>query len=243
MFTACTHTHDSGETCKSPAVRGTALCFHHTPHEKIERQWPHESEPFELPKIHSKSSIIVAISEVLERMAQRRIKRSEANTYLHGFALSVRIMNDLDRETAEYAAGFNDAQSVAPTESETTSEAIQQTLDEIAESLGVEPPSLEEKQNLQASMPNGTPERALNHWIKTGRIRPIRPAGGITPATGAAWVGNNKHRTHRADDKLCNNGMASAMPPMAIHQSRASAPGQIQITANAPSPSNHPIHS
>src|SRR4051812_44133094 len=100
MFTACTHTHDSGETCKSPAIRGTKLCFHHTPHEKLERHWPDESEPFELPKIHSKSSIIVGISEVLERMALRRIKRSEANTYLHGFALTARIMNELDRQAA-----------------------------------------------------------------------------------------------------------------------------------------------
>ena len=216
MFTACTHTHDSGETCKSPAIRGTALCFHHTPHQKIERQWPHESEPFELPKIHSKSNIIVAISEVLERMAQGRLKRSDANTYLHGFALTARMMSELDREAAANPVGLDQMQSVKPPESEITPESLQQTLNEIAEGLGVELPSLEEMQNIQASMPNGTPEQAPDHWISTGRMRPNRPAdgirpgakvilpgapskphlksAGIAPTTGAPWMGNNNHR-------------------------------------------------
>ena len=227
MSTACTHTHDSGEICKSPAIRGTALCFHHTPHRKIERQFPHESEPFELPKIHSKSNIIFAISEVLERMAQRRLTRSDANTYLHGFALTGRMMSELDREAAADPIAFDQMQSVTPPESETTSESLQQTLDEIAEGLGIELPSMEEMQNIQASMPNATAEQALDHWISTGRICPIPPAGGITagaktlspgpktippgapsklhlksagitPTTDAAWVGNNnRHQSIR----------------------------------------------
>jgi hypothetical protein len=220
MSIACTHTHDSGEICKSPAIRGTALCFHHTPHKKIERQFPYESEPFELPKIHSKSNIIFAISEVLQRMAQRRLKRSDANTYLHGFALTARIMSELDREAAANPIGFDEMQSVTPPESETTSESLQQTLNEIAVGLGIELPSMEEMQNIQASMPNATAEQALGHWISTGRICAIPPAGGITagaktlspssktippdapsklhlksagitPTTDAAWVGNN----------------------------------------------------
>jgi hypothetical protein len=177
MSTSCTHTHDSGETCKSPAVRGTNLCFHHTPHEQIKRQWPHEREPFELPKIHSKSNLIVAISEVLERFALGQIKRSEANTFIHGFSLSARIMNEVDKESAESAIEMEGMQSVAPVESEPVSESIQRTLDDIADSIGYDLPTLEEMLKLQASMPNGTPRQALDHWIETGRIRPKQHAG------------------------------------------------------------------
>jgi hypothetical protein len=177
MATSCTHTHESGKTCQSPAVRGTSLCFHHTPHEEIKRRFPEESEPFELPKLHGKSALIVAISEILERMAQRRIKCSEARVFINGIGLSARLMSDVDREIAEDPAGTRDARSVIPEESEPTSESIQQMVDEIAEGLGIEMPTLEEMQKLQASMPDGTPEKALNHWISIGRIRPIRPEG------------------------------------------------------------------
>lgn len=173
MFTSCTHVHDSGETCKSPAVRGTDLCFHHTPHEEVKRQFPHESEPFELPKIHSKSSLVVAISEVLERFAKQQIKRSDVRTFLSGFGLSARIMSEVKQEAA--AALLSEA------ESEPISESIQQTLDEIAEGLGMEMPTLEEMQKLQASMPNGTPEQALDYWISTGRIRPRQPVDNARP--------------------------------------------------------------
>ena len=177
MLTTCTHTLESGKTCQSPAIRGTSLCFHHTPHEEIKRQFPHESEPFELPKMHGKSALIVAISEVLERMAQRRIECSEARVFINGIGLSARIMNEIDQENAARPLGLDGMQSAAPSEPETTSESLQQTIDEIAEGLGIEMPTLEEMLKLQATMPNGTPEKALEHWISTGRIRPTRPEG------------------------------------------------------------------
>ena len=108
MFTECTHTIESGKNCKSPAVRGTALCFNHTPHENIKRQSPHETEPFELPKIHSKASIIVAISEVFERFAQQKIKRADARTFLQAFGLAARIMTELDHAAAADPLGLEE---------------------------------------------------------------------------------------------------------------------------------------
>ena len=108
MFTTCTHTLESGSTCKSPAVRGTSLCFNHTPHEDIQRKFPHESEPFELPKIHSKSEIVVALSEVLERFALQKLKRADARTLLYGFSLAARIMTELDQAAAADPFGHDD---------------------------------------------------------------------------------------------------------------------------------------
>jgi hypothetical protein len=112
MFATCTHTLESGNTCKSPAVRGTSLCFNHTPHENIKRQSPHQSEPFKLSKIHSKSGVIVAISEVLERFAQQQIKRSDARTFLQGLSLTARVMTDIDRAVAADPVRFEEPRAV-----------------------------------------------------------------------------------------------------------------------------------
>ena len=170
MFTSCAYTHDSGETCKSPAIRGTSLCYNHTPHEPIKRQQPEDdSQPFDLPPITSKSGIISALSEVLHRLARRQIRRSEAETFIRGFNLLLRLMSELDEETAGYAP-----HRTAEPEEEPTNEDLQKIIDEIGQDLGVEMPSIEEM--LHPSTPNQTPEQAVEHWIATGKIRPRHPA-------------------------------------------------------------------
>ncbi|MBS1804019.1 MAG: hypothetical protein JST28_11675 [Acidobacteria bacterium] len=105
MFAKCTHTLESGSTCQSPAVRGTKLCFHHTPHQKLERKWPHESEPLELPALTSKNNILIAVGDVLRAMAERRIKRSEADTLLHGLKFLDRLMTELDQQAPSLPVG------------------------------------------------------------------------------------------------------------------------------------------
>jgi len=178
MFQPCTHTHESGSTCKSPAVRGTSLCFQHTPHQPIKRRQPDEYQPFELGPLHSKTCIVGAITVVLNRLARRQIKCSEADTFLRGFSLLGRLMTEVDESPADYEMErdeMNRIPSADSSEEEVTDESIQETLDEIADGLGLEMPTLKEMQALQASMPNGTPEKALEHWIATGRIRPKDP--------------------------------------------------------------------
>lgn len=108
MFAKCTHTLESGSTCQSPAVRGTRLCFHHTPHQNLDRKWPHESEPLELPAINNKNSILVAVGEVLRAMAERRIKRCEADTLIQGLKFAARLMTELDRQAESFPVGSED---------------------------------------------------------------------------------------------------------------------------------------
>jgi hypothetical protein len=179
MFTQCTHSHQSGSTCKSPAVRGTNLCFHHTPHQNLPRRRPAEYEPFELPPLKNKGAVLVAISEVLYRLSMRRIKRSEADTLIHGLGKVSRLMTEIDQSPDPGQFEYDQTQSAPSPESDTDSDAIQHTLDDIANQLGIEMPSFEEMQQLQATMPNGTPEKALDHWISTGRIRLLHPAPSI----------------------------------------------------------------
>jgi hypothetical protein len=165
MFTSCTRTLDSGNTCKSPAVRGTSLCFNHTPHENIKRRQHQEYEPFELPSLHTKDGILVAITEIVRRLAERKIKRSEADTLLHGLKFAARLMTEIDEDTAASPFGFEGTQYAAPTEQEFSSESIQETVDNIAASLGLDPATFQDMIAHCASMPNLTTEEALDAWL------------------------------------------------------------------------------
>ena len=98
MFTTCSHTHESGATCKSPAIRGTALCYHHTPRETIRRSPRRSSQSFELPVLESRNSILIATSEVLQRLAEGRIKRTEADTLLRALKMAARMVTELENE-------------------------------------------------------------------------------------------------------------------------------------------------
>jgi len=156
MFTSCTRALDSGNTCKSPAVRGTSLCFNHTPHENIKRRQHHEYEPFELPPLHSKSAVLVAISEVLYRLSMRGIKRSEADTLLHGLSLVARLMTELDQEVG--ACGMDHTQYAAQDQQgEPSLESIREMIDSMAAKL--DGPTFKEIEELQAAMPTQLPTK------------------------------------------------------------------------------------
>src|SRR3569833_2075398 len=162
MSEKCTHTLESGSTCKSP----------------INRKRTCEYEPFELPPLNNKNAVMVAISQVLYRLALRRIKRSEAVALIYGLNIVARLMTALDQASDEEPIGAYELQSADTTDPETDYASLQQTVDEIAEGLGVEMPTVEEMMNLRTSMPNGTAEQAVNHWIATGRIRPRQHQAG-----------------------------------------------------------------
>jgi hypothetical protein len=169
MSEKCTHTLSSGSTCKSPAVRGSKLCFNHTPNQTSRRKQRCEYEPFELPPLQNKSAVLVAISEVLYRLAMRRIKRSEADTLIHGLTVVARLMTEVDESTAESPMEID-----MPAESEPICGSLQKTLDDLAAKHGLELPTLEEMMKLQASMPDKTAEQAVDYLLASGRIRPAQ---------------------------------------------------------------------
>jgi hypothetical protein len=173
MFTACTHTHESGNTCKSPALRGTSLCFNHTPHENIKRKHPRDYEPFELPNIYSKNGLLIAVVEVLKRLAMRRIKRSEADTLLFGLKFADRIMTGIDDSIPAYTTGPNLTPSAEPGEEEISLESIREMVDSMAAEL--DGPTFKEIEQMHAAMPHATPEQALNQWTATRQTRPVHP--------------------------------------------------------------------
>jgi len=69
-----------------------------------------------LPLLNSKNNLLVAVNnllvavgEVLRAMAERRIKRSEADTFLCGLKFASRLMTEIDREAESHSTGADDA--------------------------------------------------------------------------------------------------------------------------------------
>ena len=100
MSTQCTHTLATGEPCNAPAVSGTPFCRHHYPQLPLKdpKPSPPVADNFTLPPIRDKACILAAIIEVLNAMADRRIKRSEAETFIHGLKFAARLMTEIDEE-------------------------------------------------------------------------------------------------------------------------------------------------
>jgi len=100
MSTQCTHTLATGEPCNAPAVSGTPFCRHHYPQLPLKdpKPSPPVADNFTLPPIRDKACILAAIIEVLNAMADRRIKRSEAETFIRGLKFAARLMTEIDEE-------------------------------------------------------------------------------------------------------------------------------------------------
>jgi hypothetical protein len=100
MSAECAHTLNSGQKCHAPARNGGTFCHHHASRPRLD---PHpretrESEPITLPPLESKCAILVAINEIVEALAERRIKCSEARALLFGLKFAHRIMTELEEE-------------------------------------------------------------------------------------------------------------------------------------------------
>jgi len=98
--TQCLQALNNGQRCQAPAVNGTLFCRHHDPQPEIEEERRLElrrTQPFSLPEFHDKAGIFVAISAVLHGVSDRKIKRSEAETYLLGLKFASRILTEMQQ--------------------------------------------------------------------------------------------------------------------------------------------------
>ena len=94
--THCLQALDNGEQCKAPAVDGSRFCRHHDPHRDLNEERKlklRQKQPFSLPDFNDNAGIVVAIKAVLNAMADRRIKRSEADTFVHGLKFAARLLS------------------------------------------------------------------------------------------------------------------------------------------------------
>lgn len=109
MPTQCLQSLDNGEQCKAPAVLGSKFCRHHDPHRDLgeERKLKlRQKQPFTLPDFNDNAGIVAAVKAVLNALADRRIKRSEADTFIHGLKFSAKLMAEFGQAGGTFFPAF-----------------------------------------------------------------------------------------------------------------------------------------
>jgi hypothetical protein len=98
MTPRCPQTLDNGQRCSALAINGSKFCRHHNPERPLKpaREESRESEPLILPPLFDKPSILAALNEVVQALANGRIKHSVADTLLYGIKLAARLVTELD---------------------------------------------------------------------------------------------------------------------------------------------------
>ena len=94
----CLQALDNGRQCKAPAVDGSRFCRHHDPQSNLdeERQLKlRQKQPFSLPDFNDNPGVVIAVKAVLNALAERRIKRSEADTFMHGLKFVAKLMTEI----------------------------------------------------------------------------------------------------------------------------------------------------
>ena len=125
MSTDCSHTFSSGQNCHAPALEGSSLCRHHDPRKRAEAAQRDDLGTFDLPEFHDAHGVLLALNAVLQAMSKRKIKRSEAATFLYGLQLATRIVRELKQ-----AAGDQQAAAFSP---EPAPPALDESLERILE--------------------------------------------------------------------------------------------------------------
>ena len=123
----CAQSLINGEKCAAPAVTGTLFCRHHDPQREIDEERRgklREQGKFSLPDFHDKAGLLAAIRAVLDAMAERIIKRSEAQTFLCGLKFAAQIMKELDQEGGTSFQAHADVSDDPHTQSPVTPDQI-----------------------------------------------------------------------------------------------------------------------
>jgi len=172
MPTPCTHILPSGQKCNAPALNGGSLCRHHRPRKRSDRSLPIESAPFVLPVFEDSRGLLRAVTDVLNAMSERRIKRSEGGTFLFGLQIASRLISDLASGCPPTGACFDSPSDLRrPAEEEFSREPRQESF--AGDPQNFHEPTIEEAEQFLAAMQSSTVEQALDEWEakQTARAR------------------------------------------------------------------------
>ena len=162
MLYQCTHILPSGQKCKAPAVSGSSLCRHHSPRKHLS-----ETTPFVLPEFDDRRSLLHAVTEVLHAASLRRIKRSEAGTFLFGLQLVSRLMGDGVEPVVAPVHHVNRSEPESPCD--LAPDPLQ------SETQKFYPTTYEEAEIFLAAMQSTSIEQALDEWEVKHRIQTTKP--------------------------------------------------------------------
>ena len=105
----CRHIFIDGHRCGSPSLRGEHLCYYHhtTRGFADERRHRRTWTEFELPPLEDRSSVLAAITEVLQRIAGGNIPSKEAGLLLYGLQIASNNLPSTDEVKAKSKSGFD----------------------------------------------------------------------------------------------------------------------------------------
>jgi len=92
MIDLCQHQMPSGKTCQSPALVGQPLCFHH------DREATQTRFILTLPALTNRSSLLLALSQVVVAMGLGQIDTQRANLLLRSLSLATRLISAIEKE-------------------------------------------------------------------------------------------------------------------------------------------------
>ncbi|WP_263384426.1 hypothetical protein [Granulicella arctica] len=98
MTPLCQHLMPTGKTCQSPALSGQPLCFHH------DREAAQTNFVLSLPPFTSRSSILLALSQVAVAMGLNQLDTKRANLLLRSMSLATRLIAACEKEAKEAKA-------------------------------------------------------------------------------------------------------------------------------------------
>ena len=89
MYQECRHIMPNGVRCHSPALRGTAYCYFHTRlHRFATEQSSGQKEPLKLSVLEDRSSIQIALAQVLNALASSKLDPRRAGLFLYGLQIA-----------------------------------------------------------------------------------------------------------------------------------------------------------
>ena len=98
MPTQCLQSLNNGRPCSAPAVNGSKFCRHHDPQRPPKPVAKVEKETLVLPHLLDKVSVLAAINEVVQAIANDQINLSVAGTLLSAFKLASRLLTEVAEE-------------------------------------------------------------------------------------------------------------------------------------------------
>jgi hypothetical protein len=85
----CRHIFLGGSRCGSPSLRHEEFCYyHHAARQSAEDRRRNSLDDFELPQLEDRSSVLAAITEVLQRIANGGMHTKRAGLLLYGLQIA-----------------------------------------------------------------------------------------------------------------------------------------------------------
>jgi len=93
MYPECRHIMPNGAKCHSPAMRGMAYCYFHTPGRRsAQGQGRAQKKPLKLPVLDDRTAIQIAVTQVLNAIGSSKISRRSAGQLLYGLQIASEVL-------------------------------------------------------------------------------------------------------------------------------------------------------